>query len=512
MHEAGHKHVTKTTCGINRLKSLKRRLRSNPDSHETNIALGKQYLRQHAVDMAIPCFEKALALQPGNCELLNDLGVLYFMQNRHADALRVLQQALSIDPDFALAEVNICHVHLKAGDFEKARALVQHLNQTHPHADEVQQLHAKIAAAAAVRQEETAERQTELSFSDDSVVIEPLSIINNFAEIAGLDAVGLSVVIPVLNEHKNIPLLYDEILMTLKNLKQPYEIIFVDDGSCDGSAQILAAIAARDSDVKVIHFRRNYGQTAALNAGFKYARGSVVITLDGDLQNDPADIPRLLKKMAEGYDLVSGWRKDRKDKTITRKIPSRVANRIINKLIEGTGVQLHDYGCTLKAYKKGIIKNINLYGEMHRFIPVFAAWLGVKVAEIPVNHRPRLHGHAKYNLSRVSRVIFDLIVVRFFADYMTRPIQFFGRIAKKLTAGGMATIAVLAALGLATPLPISLNTIILLTAILAFTVIQTLSIGLLGEIMIRSYFESQKKDYYVVEKIINNARQSRCAA
>ncbi|KPA12073.1 glycosyl transferase family 2, partial [Candidatus Magnetomorum sp. HK-1] len=185
--------------------------------------------------------------------------------------------------------------------------------------------------------------------------------------------------------------------------------------------------------VKVIQFRRNYGQTAAISAGFKYCSGSVVITIDGDLQNDPDDIPKLLEKMAEGYDLVSGWRKNRKDKLLSRKIPSLIANKIINKLIAGTGVKLNDYGCTLKAYKRGIVKNINLYGEMHRFIPVFAAWLGVNITEIPVNHRKRIKGEAKYNLSRVSRVIFDLVLVRFYSDYLTRPIKFFGKIAKLLS-------------------------------------------------------------------------------
>jgi glycosyltransferase involved in cell wall biosynthesis len=241
-----------------------------------------------------------------------------------------------------------------------------------------------------------------------------------------------------------------------------------------------------------------------LNAGFKYARGSVVVTMDGDLQNDPADIPRLLEKMAEGYDLVSGWRKDRKDTFVTRKIPSFMANRIINKLIEGTGVRLHDFGCTLKAYKRGIVKNIHLYGEMHRFVPVFAAWLGVKVAEIPVNHLPRQFGVAKYNLSRVSRVIFDLIVVRFFSDYMTRPIQFFGRIAKKLVGVGMLFILFLIALNLLTSIKISLGVIVLLIALLLFAFLQILSMGLLGEIMIRSYFETQGKDYYVVESVVND--------
>ncbi len=296
-------------------------------------------------------------------------------------------------------------------------------------------------------------------------------------------------------------------MKTLNNMEQNYEIVFVDDGSHDGSKDVLERIAEEDQDVRIINFRRNYGQTAALNAGFKYSRGAVVITLDGDLQNDPADIPRLLEKMSEGYDLVSGRREKRMDKMLTRKIPSFIANKIINKLIEGTGVQLKDFGCTLKAYKRGIIKNINLYGEMHRFIPVFAAWLGVKVAEVSVNHRPRIYGSAKYNLSRVSRVVFDLIVIRFFSDPKTTPIQFFGKIAKKIAVIGIIAILALLCLALFANSTISMNTVVLSFGILLLAVLQIAFMGLLGEIMMRTYFEGQKKDYYTVEKIINDEGQ-----
>ncbi|NLD95147.1 MAG: glycosyltransferase family 2 protein [Fibrobacter sp.] len=315
---------------------------------------------------------------------------------------------------------------------------------------------------------------------------------------------GLSIVVPVYNEEENIPILYKELNDMLNNLKQDYEIIFIDDGSRDKSRDVLTALSKDDKKVNVIFFRRNYGQTAAISAGFKYAHGDVIVTLDADLQNDPADIPKLLQKMSEGYDLVNGWRQKRQDKVLTRKIPSMIANRIINKLIEGTNVQLRDFGCTLKAYKHGIVKNIHLYGEMHRFIPVFAAWIGVKVTEIPVNHRPRIHGTAKYNLSRVSRVIFDLIVVRFFSDYMTRPIQFFGKIAKKITGYGFLIIAALSTAGLFHFLPISLNTVLILIALLLFSSLQLLTMGLIGEILIRFYFEMQHKDSFVVERILND--------
>jgi glycosyltransferase involved in cell wall biosynthesis len=341
------------------------------------------------------------------------------------------------------------------------------------------------------------------SINDRATRISPLEIVDNLFEGRLTETILLSVIIPVHNEEDNILLLYKEIVAALEGLQLSFEIIFIDDGSTDGGFAELSKIASNDSKVKIIKFRMRYGQTAALNAGFKYSQGEIVVTLDGDLQNDPADIPRLLEKMAEGFDMVCGWRKNRMDKLFSRRIPSEIANRIINWLITGTGVRLHDFGCTLKAYKKGIIKNVNLYGEMHRFVPVFAAWLGVKITEIPVNHRYRIHGAAKYNLSRVSRVILDLIVVRFFADYLTRPIQFFGRIAKIITINGSLAIIALSIFSFLDYIPVSLNTILILTAILLFAIIQFISLGLLGEIIMRSFFEGHGKNIYVVEKIIS---------
>ncbi|MDY7039052.1 MAG: glycosyltransferase, partial [Thermodesulfobacteriota bacterium] len=433
-----------------------------------------------------------------------DIGVLLYLQKNYEKAIKFLKKAIEKNDEYIPAAINLGYVYLAKDDFFNAQKVVDHLNLTHYQNSEVAELGRKFDAALNNTSEDIFNVETELSFSDQSFQITPFKIIKTFREEKKLEKIGLSIIIPICNEKKNLPLLYDELIAVLNGLKENYEIIFINDGSTDGSGEVLEGHATKDKNVRVIQFRRNYGQTAAMNAGFKYARGSVVITLDGDLQNDPADIPALLKKMAEGYDLVSGWRKHRQDKYLTRKLPSMVANRIINKLIEGTGVQLHDYGCTLKAYKRGIIKNVQLYGEMHRFIPVFAAWLGVRVSEIPVNHRPRKYGTPKYNLSRVSRVIFDLIVVRFFSDYMTRPIQFFGKIAKNLFGMGSIMIFVLACLSLFVQLTVSINTLIILTAILLFTCLQILFIGLLGEIMIRSYFEGQKKDYYVVERIIND--------
>jgi glycosyltransferase involved in cell wall biosynthesis len=324
-------------------------------------------------------------------------------------------------------------------------------------------------------------------------------IINNF-EAGTKDNIDLSLVIPIKDEIGNLPTLYEKINNVLKTLKQKYEIIFIDDGSSDGSIEYMKELCSKDRNVILIQFRRNYGQTAALSAGFKYANGNVIITMDGDLQNDPEDIPVLLEKMAEGYDLVNGWRKERQDKAITRRFPSMVANKIINHLISGTGIKLNDFGCTLKAYKKEIVKNINLYGEMHRFIPVFAAWLGVKVAEIPVRHHPRIHGTAKYGLSRVTRVLFDFIVVRFFSDYMTRPIQFFGRIVKNLFSWGTVIFAIFSILSLFFEV-FNFNTLLILYGIMIMLCTQILFMGLLGEILMRVYFEGQKKDYYIVEKI-----------
>ena len=313
----------------------------------------------------------------------------------------------------------------------------------------------------------------------------------------------LSVVIPVHNEEESIGQLINEITAALDK-KYKHEIIVVDDGSTDSTLDVLLKIKQNLSTLRVVKHLTNSGQSTAVRTGVQHAKSTWIATLDGDGQNDPADIPRLLEKMAEGYDLVSGLRAKRKDKMLTRKIPSLIANKIINKLIEGTGVQLKDFGCTLKAYKKGIIKNINLYGEMHRFIPAFAAWLGVKVTEIPVNHRPRIHGVAKYNLSRISRVLFDLIVIRFFSDPTTTPIQFFGKIAKKIAGIGMIAIFALSCMALFSSSTISMNTVVLSFGILLLAVLQIAFMGLLGEIMMRTYFEGQKKDYYTVEKIIND--------
>ncbi len=310
----------------------------------------------------------------------------------------------------------------------------------------------------------------------------------------------LSVVIPVYNEKDNLEQLYKEIIESLKSLKIHYEIIFIDDGSEDDSFSILKQIHEGDSRVKIIRLRRNFGQTAALSAGFDFAEGEVVVTLDADLQNDPRDIPYLIKKLEEGYDIVSGWRYKRKDNFFTRRLPSIIANWLISII---TKVKLHDYGCTLKAFRKEIVKNIRLYGEMHRFIPAMASLMGVKIAEVKVNHRARKSGKSKYGLSRTIRVILDLVTVKFLLSYSTRPLQVFGIIG--LACGLIGTAIglylsyqrlILKSIGLAN------RPLLLLAILLIFMGVQFITLGLLGEMISRTYHESVNKKIYVIREII----------
>lgn len=307
----------------------------------------------------------------------------------------------------------------------------------------------------------------------------------------------VSIIIPVYNEEDNLELLVAK-LQALTDFE--WEAIFVNDGSRDQSGAILDELAQKESRVKVIHFLRNYGQTAAMAAGFSYAQYDVVVPLDADLQNDPADIVHLLAKMAKGYDVVSGWRKNRQDATWTRVWPSNLANSIISRI---TGVKLHDYGCTLKAYKKEVIQEIRLYGEMHRFIPAYAAWHGAKVAEIEVKHHPRIHGQTKYGLGKTFRVILDLLVVKFLMDYSTRPIHFFGlagfySLLVSFVAGSIAVYLRLADIRhfSATPLP-------LFTAIFFLLGIQFILMGLLAEMIMRHSYEGQNKTTYKIKSKIN---------
>jgi glycosyltransferase involved in cell wall biosynthesis len=320
------------------------------------------------------------------------------------------------------------------------------------------------------------------------------------------EKIDVSIVIPLLNEVQNLETLYTQLCQALNTLDQTCEIILVDDGSTDGSFEILKDLQTRDDRVRIIRLRRNFGQTAAFSAGFDLARGDVIITMDADLQNDPADISLLLEKMDEGYDVVSGWRVDRQDKFITRRIPSQVANFLISKL---TGVALHDYGCSLKAYRRDVIENIKLYGELHRFIPALASWMGIKVAEIPVNHAPRRFGQSKYGLGRVIKVILDLLTVKFLLDYATRPIQIFGLLGLLSLTGGAALGIYLSTIRLFFGQPLSDRPILLFAILLIMLGVQLITMGLLGEVIIRTYHEAQGKPIYMVREILGLDSETR---
>lgn len=310
----------------------------------------------------------------------------------------------------------------------------------------------------------------------------------------------LSIVIPIYNEQDNLRLLYEHLVAALEPVGRPFEVVLVNDGSVDQSEKVVAELASKDQRVKVINFRRNFGQTAAMMAGIDYAVGDIIIPMDGDMQNDPTDIPRLLAKLDEGYDVVSGWRKDRKDHKLKRTFPSRLANFLISRL---SGVHLHDYGCSLKAYRKEVLKGVKLYGEMHRFVPIYATWQGAKVTEIPVNHRERLYGSSKYGMERVLKVVLDLVVVKFLAKYSNKPIYVFGGFG--LACVGVSIMAGLLAVYLklvhhtsfiSTPLP--------LMVVMSFiTGIMSILMGLLAEIIMRTYYESQSKPVYLVKNVLN---------
>ncbi len=313
----------------------------------------------------------------------------------------------------------------------------------------------------------------------------------------------ISVVIPVFDEQENLENIYQQVSDSLQN-KYSFEIIFIDDGSTDGSRKVLEKIHLKDSKVKVIIFRRNFGQTAAMSAGFDHAKGQIIVPLDADGQNDPADIPALVERLKEGYDIVSGWRKDRKDRTISRKIPSVMANWLIGKM---TGVKLHDYGCSLKAYKREVLETINLYGEMHRFIPAIASWSGARITEMVVNHRPRVAGVAKYGLERTMKVFLDLMTVKFLGSYATKPIYIFGGLGVFSSIGAIICSFIVLYMKFISEehLGMNRNPLLLLTAILIITTIQLILMGLLAEMIVRTYHESQKRPIYVIREILESA-------
>jgi len=310
----------------------------------------------------------------------------------------------------------------------------------------------------------------------------------------------------VYNEAPNLEPLFAELTAALESWGRPYELIFVDDGSTDGSFTILQGIHARDPRVRVIRFRRNFGQTAAFAAGFADARGRLIATSDGDLQNDPADIPALVARLeGDGADVVCGWRRVRKDPFVSRRLPSMFANRLISW---ATGVRLNDYGCSLKVFRAEVVKPLRLYGEMHRFLPALASEMGVIIVEQPVNHRARQHGRSKYGISRTVRVILDLITVKFLLSYSTRPLQMFGLVGGGMGAAGVAILGYLGSLKLL-GLPVSLNErqpLVLFGILLVFTGVQLVTLGLLAEMQARTYHESQNKPVYVVRQVLGEPR------
>lgn len=324
-------------------------------------------------------------------------------------------------------------------------------------------------------------------------------------EIRGDGKALVSITIPVLNEEESLPRLRDRLIESLARLPQSWEVILVNDGSTDGTAALLDAIAASHPAFRVVHFRRNFGQTAAMQAGFDFAAGEIIVPMDADLQNDPDDIPLLLAKLEEGFDVCSGWRLDRKDAALRRNLVSRLANRLISVV---SGVPLHDYGCTLKAYRREVIAGVKLYGEMHRFVPIYASWMGARVSEIPVRHHPRKFGVSKYGLERVFKVLMDLLVVKFLSRYTQKPMYVFG-------GAGLASFALAFAGGtyavylklfantsfIQTPLP-------LLVVFAALTGLLCFLMGLLAEMLTRIYHESQGKATYAVRSTRNIERSS----
>jgi glycosyltransferase involved in cell wall biosynthesis len=308
----------------------------------------------------------------------------------------------------------------------------------------------------------------------------------------------ISVVVPVYDEAPNVPELCRELTTTLEQWGGSYEILIIDDGSTDRGFDELVRVQARDPRLRIIRFRRNFGQTAAFAAGFAYARGRVIVTSDGDLQNDPADIPALVAKLGEGYDIVCGWRKRRKDPWLTRRVPSMIANWLISA---ATGVKLHDYGCSLKAFRAEVVKPLRLYGEMHRFLPAIASEMGVSITEVGVNHRARRHGRSKYGIGRTVRVILDLLTVKFLLSYSTRPSQFFGLVGIAMVLLGVGVTGWLAYLRLFGNESIANRPLLLFGILLLFTGVQLVTLGLLAEMQARTYHESQNKPTYVIREV-----------
>ena len=316
----------------------------------------------------------------------------------------------------------------------------------------------------------------------------------------------VSIIIPAYNEEKSLRVLLEELNYFLKDFNYPYEVIFVDDGSTDNSFNVLKEEALKNSAFKIVRLRRNYGQSAALLAGIDTSSGDVIVPLDADLQNDPNDIPKLLNLISEGYELVSGWRKNRKDRALDRKIPSMIANWLISLV---SGIKLHDYGCSLKAYRKEILKGVRLYGELHRFLPICASWNGAKVTEIEVNHKPRIFGRSKYGLTRIYKVLLDLLVVKFLSDFSTKPIYFFGSFSFACFGLSVLTTVFAFYLKLARGIDLDGTPLLIFSAVFFIVAVQLLLMGIVCDLVMRTYYESQNKKTYQVKENINVGDYSR---
>ena len=317
---------------------------------------------------------------------------------------------------------------------------------------------------------------------------------------------ALSVVVPVYNEEESIPHLYPALKSALEDFGRPYEVLFIDDGSKDSSFALLTDLVMQEPNMKAIRLRRNAGQTAAFAAGFDLARGEIIITMDADMQNDPKDIPLLMEKADEGYDVVSGWRKDRQDRYLDRKLPSMIANRMISNV---TDVRLHDYGCSLKAYRREVIQDVRLYGELHRFIPALASQVGATVTEVPVNHHARVYGSTKYGISRTIRVMLDLITVWFLGNYGTRPIHVFGTMGFLSIGVGVLLGTYLTFVKLFMHENIGSRPMLLLAVLLVVIGVQLVTMGLLGEMITRTYYESQDKKIYYIKEIVSSTGKTK---
>lgn len=310
----------------------------------------------------------------------------------------------------------------------------------------------------------------------------------------------ISVTIPIYNEEGNIPILYEKVTSSLRAIARPWELIFVNDGSNDASEDLLDEIAERDPNVKVIHFRKNFGQTAAMMAGFNFAKGDIIIPMDGDMQNEPDDIPLLLAKLDEGFDVVSGWRKDRQDNALKRNLPSIMANQLISFV---SGVRLHDFGCSLKAYRRDVIQGVRLYGEMHRFLPIYTRWHGARIAEVTVRHHARAHGKSKYGLERVLKVLADLITVKFLERFQQKPMYLFGAVG--LMSLAISFVSGIYALWrkLGEGEAFIKNPLLLMCIVTAMTGVMCILMGLLAEMVVRTFYESQGKPVYLVRATRN---------